>query len=142
MFIKIYKKMKKLFVLFFSLLSVFCIAQNTVVIQSSNGSSSSSQDNSYYIQGISSRENIGGVDVSFLTSGDPYGNPYLRRVVFKNYRDYPVTVLYEFTYGHPQGSTPNMKEEGSITLDAKEQKSLSRMYNSARSMKMIVRKLD
>ena len=46
------------------------------------------QNGVYYVQGIPSSDNIGGVEVNFYRNGDPYGNPYLRRVVFKNYRDY------------------------------------------------------
>lgn len=100
------------------------------------------QNGVYYVQGIPSSDNIGGVEVNFYRNGDPYGNPYLRRVVFKNYRDYPVTVFYEFTYGHPEGSTPNLLEEGSIILKGQEERELSRMYNSARNMRMIVKKFD
>lgn len=133
--------MKKL-LLIIALLPTFCIAQNTVVIQSSNGSTTQTiNDHSYYIQGIPSTQNIGGVDITTKRNPDPYGNPYLNYVQFKNYRDFPVTVLYEFTYGHPKNDDGPLLYEGSITLDAKETKQLSKMYNSPRNFKMIVRAL-
>lgn len=135
--------MKKLLIII-AFAPLFCFAQNTVIIQSSNGGTTHTQNNdhAYYIQGIPSTENIGGVDVSTKGNGDPYGNPYLYYVTFKNYRDFPVTVLFEFTYGHPRSSEGPYLYEGSITLDAKESKTLGRRYNSPRNFKMIVRALN
>lgn len=136
--------MRKNLLLLGLLFTTLCVAQNTVVIQqSTNGSTSqSTNNNAYYIQGIPSTENIGGVDVTTQGNNDPYGNPYLYYVNFKNYRNFPVTVLFEFTYGHPKAEDGPFLYEGSITLDAGETKTLSRRYNSPRNFKMIVRALN
>lgn len=95
----------------------------------------------YYIQGVSSSQDIGGVEAYTKGNEDPYGNPYLRRVCFKNYRDYAVQVYFEFTYGHPDSGKPSLYYEGSIILGAGETKCIEKRYNSARNIKMIVRRL-
>lgn len=133
--------MKK-YLLLIAFLPIFCFAQNaTVIIQNNSNGSSTTQtrtDNGYYIQGISSAENIGGVDATTTSLRDPYA-PGLKYVDFKNYRNFPVTVLIEFTYGHPDYSV--YLYEGSITLDAKETKRIG-SYNLPRNFKMIVRALN
>ena len=98
-------------------------------------------DNAFYIQGVSSAENIGGVDVEIVGNNDPYGNPYLKRVFFKNYRDYPVTVLFQYTKWHPNSSNYPEYLEGSITLGANEKKSYGGWINYPHNFKLIVRRL-
>ena len=120
----------------FALLALFSIS----TLSATNSSSSSEQ---YYIQGVSSSQDIGGVEASIKGNDDPdlYANPYMKRICFKNYRDYAVQVYYEFTYGHPKSSKPERYAEGSIILDAKETKYLEMKYNSARDIRVIVRRL-
>ena len=131
--------MKKI-LLMIVLLPTLCFAQNTIIIQNnSNGSTTQTKtDHAYYIQGVSSEQNIGGVDATTVSVRDPYA-PGLKYVEFKNYRNYPVTVLIEFTYGHPDYS--EHLYEGSITLDANEKKRIG-SYNLPRNFKMIVRALN
>ena len=71
------------------LLPVVVMSQNNIIIQQTNNGSpvqyqNQIKDNAFYIQGISSAVNIGGVDVTTKRNPDPYGNPYLREVYFKN----------------------------------------------------------
>jgi|GEM_PF-1758455 len=132
---------KILFFIIISLLFSYQMdAQNTVIIQNSTTSNKVDDSNSkvFYIQGIPSTENIGGVDVYTEGNPDPYGNPYMRTVYFENYRNIPVTVLYVFTVG--RGGNEE-EREGSITLGPKKTKSLDRRYNSPKDFKLIVRAL-
>ena len=130
----------KYIIYFIALFPLSLNAQNTVIIQ--NGATSNKVDDSnskvFYIQGIPSTENIGGVDVYTEGNPDPYGNPYMRTVYFENYRNIPVTVLYVFTVG--RGGNEE-EREGSITLGPKKTKSLDRRYNSPKDFKLIVRAL-
>ena len=133
-----------LFIIGIVLFPMAVSAQNNIIIQQSSSNyrpQSQSYDNAFYIQGISSAENIGGVDVTTKRNPDPYGNPYLRIVYFKNYRKFPVTVLFQFTIGHPDSSRDPELVEGSITLGAEETKEFDRMVNSPRNFKLIVRSL-
>lgn len=69
--------------------TAFGVAQNITITQ--NGASSVKEDdNQYYINGISTREDIGGVDVGpyYAGSGD-------YRLIFTNYNGFAVNVLYE-----------------------------------------------
>lgn len=126
------------------LFSITSKAQNNIIIQQSNGGYQTqyqSQDHSFYIQGISSAENIGGVDVETVGSGDPYGNPYMKTIFFTNYRDFPVTVLFQFTKWHPDSSRYPEYIEGSITLKANETKQWGGRVNYPHNFKLIVRRL-
>lgn len=129
--------------IFISLIFIpfLCFSQNNIIIQQTNNNNSQVQyqkpDHSFYLQGISSTENIGGVDVETEGNSDPYGNPYMNSVKFKNYRNFAVTVLYKFLIGRSREEY----REGSITLGPGETKYLSKRYNTPRDFKMIVRPL-
>ena len=95
-----------------------------------------SEDGPFYINGVSSSEDIGGVEVETERNDDPYGNPYMYYIAFKNYRSKAVTVLYQFELR--SGDI----REGSIILQANERKYLSKRYNTPENFKLIVRSLD
>lgn len=90
-------------------------AQQTVVIQNSEEAKKTvGTDGSLYINGISSKEDIGGVEAEVWTdlkysSGMVY-NFYVRLI---NYHDFKVTVLYQ------AGSA---KVTGSVVLEPGEKK--------------------
>ena len=116
-------------------------AQNIVIQQNNNSSSTSTvQDNhEYFINGISTREDIGGVDVEFVD--DPknyYANKYLK---FTNYHNFPVTVIFEVE-DYQRGGYYE-KVTGRISLRADETKTTPNPYNVAKSRHcvMIVRRL-
>lgn len=130
--------MKKIIILIalFVGISSFASAQN-VVIQSNNSTSSQSSvnDKQYYINGISTREDIGGVDVKFKEVD--YGSGYsYYELTFTNYHSSPVTVMYEL-------NGADGKTYGYINLKANETKT-SAQYRLAfrdQSIIMIVRKI-
>lgn len=133
-----------IFIMAITLFPYMVIAQNNIIIQQSTNNNSAQYqkpDHSFYIQGISSAENIGGVDVETVGTGDPYGNPYLKSVFFTNYRDFPVTVLFQFTKWHPKSSNYPEYIEGSITLRANETKQWGSWINYPHNFKLIVRRL-
>lgn len=69
-------------------------AQNNVVFQSTGGNTNTSaiDNGQYYINGISTREDIGGVQMSRGTNRD--WNTY--HLKFTNYNNFMVPVIYEF----------------------------------------------
>lgn len=122
-------------------LPIFCIAQNNVIIQqtTNNQNSNSVSSNEYFINGISTRMDIGGVDVEFVDDPENYyANKYLK---FTNYHNFPVTVIFEVEDYQRGGDYE--KVTGRITLRANETKTTPNPYNVARSRHcvMIVRKL-
>lgn len=136
-------KMEKIFL--FILLSAFCLigfAQNTIVINQQSSYSEvgreQSNPNIFYINGISSALDIGGVEVSRKRNPDPYGNPYIYKVYFKNYRDYSVEVLYEFYAGPPGNKS---LKTGNIIVPAESTKSDGSWYKLPENFRTIVRKL-
>lgn len=135
---------KILFVLSVALCPIITSAQNNIIIQQSSGNTQAQYqktDHSFYIQGISSAENIGGVDVEIKGNPDPYGNPYMKTVYFKNYRDFAVTVLFTYTKWHPKSSNYPEYLEGSITLGPNETKQWGGRINYPHNFKLIVRRL-
>lgn len=134
--------MKKIFylVLFLCFTNVVC-AQNIIIQQNNNSGSNttSNHDNGYYINGISTSQDIGGVDVEFVDDPENYyANKYLK---FTNYHNFPVTVIFEVEDYQRGGSYE--KVTGRITLRANETKQTPNPYNVARSRHciMIVRRL-
>lgn len=93
------------------------------------------ESNEYFINGISTREDIGGVEVS-TENGESYIYHTDHLVCFENYRDFPVTVIYELF----SGST--LKASGSCVLKAGERKQVANLaqFLLTRSI-LIVRKL-
>lgn len=136
------RKMKKLFIALFILCSFSAFSQNAIIINQTTTnnevSGTTSNSNIFYINGVPSSSDIGGVEVSTSGNPDPYGNPYIYHVYFKNYRDYPVTVLYEFTVGP---SRDESIRTGSIIVPANDTKSDGNWYKLPKNFRIIVRKL-
>ena len=110
-------------------------AQNVVIQQntSSPQSSQTTTGHEYYINGISTAEDIGGVDVEFKEKSS-YGNYTDYYLQFTNYHDFTVRVLFELSG----------RMYGSITLQANETKCTPNYYevfDDNISIIMIVRKL-
>lgn len=129
---------KLLFVLIFIVANSISYAQNIIIQQSNDATKQSAthDSNEYFINGISTREDIGGVDVEFVEKKGSASHCYL---MFKNHRNVPVTVLFEIT----ELLTQLQKTTGSITLRAYETKSTPNTYSTYhyRNCVMIVRKL-
>jgi len=86
-------------------------------------------DTEYKINGISTKEDIGGVEAT-------YAHPNL---TFENYNDFPVTVLFEVVTTARNNPSQYM---GTIVLRANEKKVWpTRVYGSISRMVVIVRKL-
>lgn len=121
--------------------SINANAQNIIVQQNNNSSSTSTvQDNKgYFINGISTKEDIGGVDVEFVDDPENYyANKYLK---FTNYHNFPVTIIFEVE-DYQRGGYYE-KVTGRITLRANETKTTPNPYNVAKSRHcvMIVRRI-
>lgn len=93
--------MKKFLLLFIGALSnIISFAQINIL----QNHSTSTDPNEYFINGISTRMDIGGVDINFvksptwvLSSGTPYGEG-IKAIKLTNYNDFPVTVIVEYEY--------------------------------------------
>lgn len=137
--------MKKSLYIFLTLvgLSVSANAQNVVIQQNSvTPAEQASDPNLFYINGIPSTLDIGGVDVEIMwdRNRDGYG-VYANTIKFKNFRDFPVSVLYSITIGSGKPRT------GTIVLDAKGTKTVNNgnwafSYEGETSVAVIVRKLE
>ena len=96
------------------------------------------ESNEYFINGISTREDIGGVEVSTeRVRANSYTNYTNELVYFENYRDVPVTVIYELFSGpgKPLAS-------GSCILKAGERKYVANLHQHLLTKSiLIVRKL-
>lgn len=90
-------------------------------------------DGEYFISGISTREDIGGVEISRTV----YGSSNYYYLVFENYNNFIVTIIFEYT---PSGT--GEKHTGTIVLRANEKKQTPNYYFNPISFKMIVRKLS
>lgn len=119
-------------------ISINANAQNIIVQQDNNSSSTSTvqDDNGYFINGISTKEDIGGVDVEFVDDDPSWQTPY-KRLKFTNYHNFTVTVIFEVE------EYEGKKVPGRITLRANETKTTPNAYYVARNRHcvMIVRKL-
>lgn len=134
--------MKKFLILFLAIVgfAITANAQNVVIQQNGTTTSNTqtSDPNILYINGIPSTADIGGVDVQDEWSGPvPYAG-YKQTIIFKNYNDFPVTVLYSVITGKKE-------KIGSIVLEAKGKKSIVTADNwdgrYITSVATIVRKL-
>ena len=125
--------MKKQFLIGFFLLScVWASGQNVIVqTQTSNGASQT-RDEGFSINGISSREDIGGVEVTTSNYGLSSGYRYL---VFENYNNVDVTVLYQVNDASRGDVT------GTAVLKAGEKKTLPVQYYRPSDFKVIVRRM-
>ncbi len=111
-------------------------AQNNVILQQSTGgntNSSASDDKQYYINGISTKEDVGGVEMSRGSSSGFAGYWHLK---FTNYNDFLVSVIYEVE-DYNRGAVT-----GNIVLNAGETKSSSDSYKSPANFKLIARRMS
>ena len=134
-----------------TLLLCFCYIGycQDVKVNINNQEQTGNADCPYRINGICSTEDIGGVDVQFyFNKVDDWcdqwnirGNTY---ALFTNYNTFPVTVLFEITYG----SGENDIRKGNIVLGIEGSKQIdlySRTYDYTRLCNVkgiIVRKLQ
>lgn len=122
--------MKHVLALFCLLLSItYLSAQNTNVIINGQGVSQSGKNSIYYVNGISSTEDIGGVTAYFenfgvnastgvrerIKTGESYYDPELY-YIFENCNSFPVTVVFEGKWGE------EIRHSGTLTLKAYEKK--------------------
>lgn len=102
------KEMKKYIFLFIAVCFTTTLSAQNVVIQTNNTDSQSSTaqttGNEYYINGISTAQDIGGVDVAFIKdhNGEWIGSSEKPNYVdyflsFTNYHEFTVTILFEVT---------------------------------------------
>ncbi len=119
--------MKKI-VLFTTILMIFLSAKSQVnIINVDNNKKTETKE--YFIHGISTREAIGGVEASYTDRHEVY---------LENYRNFPVTVLYEVF----SGSCPTPECSGSCVLKAGEKKKVAYTYQYIPNKTiLIVRKL-
>lgn len=125
--------MKKL-ILFIFLMSYSVSHAQNVVIQNNGKTeqSNSTDDTSYYINGISTREDVGGVETTWKT----VNSSDYRIIVFKNYNDFSVSVIYEIIDSNV----------GNLVLGAGEEKTVNTgIYyrdNVPLSVRLIARRLN
>lgn len=86
--------MKKIFLasLFILFLGIYSQAQNNIIVQQSNSATTSTDENAYYLNGISSKEDVGGVEYSFYESTNGI------MLSLTNYHNCTVTVLLDFDW--------------------------------------------
>lgn len=125
--------MKKTFFIGLLFLSYMGVpAQNVIVQTQTNNASQQTQDGTFSINGISSREDIGGVEITReqLMPGLP-----TYHLVFENYNNVDVTVLYQVH------DDRNGNVTGSVVLKAGEKKTLPVEYIMPTDFKLIVRRM-
>jgi len=86
--------MKKIFLVLFAIIgcTVTVNAQQTVVLQNQQSSTEQTiNPNIFYINGIPSTQDIGGVEAL------PAESNYKNCLLLKNYNSFRVTVLYQYT---------------------------------------------
>lgn len=130
--------MKTLFVLLFALTGFIANANaQTVVVQNNKTASEQVQDpNIFYINGIPSTQDIGGVENEAVDLFFRDGSGY--HVYFTNYNSSTVTVLYQITFGDKE-----LTRIGSVVLKAKEKKDvLLRTNCSPAEIATITRRLQ
>jgi len=115
------EKMTRTLILFFVFISASAMNkaiaqnQNTVIIQNSDETGRENKDGTYWINGISSKEDIGGVDVEIKKTRTENKNndEYAKYcdIIFTNYNSFKVTVYY-----HLYGDDGGLDKEGSVVL--------------------------
>lgn len=126
--------MKKTFFIGLFFLSYMGLSAQNVFVQTqtNNASSQQTQDGTFSINGISSREDIGGVEITRERIAR-YTSNY--RLVFENYNNVDVTVLYQ-VHDYRDGNVT-----GSVVLRAGEKKALPVEYIEPTDFKLIVRQM-
>lgn len=109
--------MRKIIVLLLAIICFITTAEaQTVVVQNNETASAQIQDpNIFYINGIPSTQDIGGVDtrIEYITHDYCPRDNY---VIFKNYHSYTVTVLYEVIFNE-FNSLGEVKKTGTVVLE-------------------------
>ena len=120
------------------LLGSLCSAPLSGGCQLPAGQSLRTQSTDYRIHGVSTAEDIGGVEVScgaMLIQGN-VRYPDRLHLDFENYNDCTVTVIFEFENGDRK------RESGTIVLRAGEKRSTNNAYYLPHDFVLIVRKLQ
>lgn len=108
-------------------------AQQNLLIQNQQISQSEPrQSNAFYIDGVSSDSDIGGVECYATEFGN--SRPW-STITFENYNTYPVSVIY-------QVESENGIETGRIVLNANETKETKSGYKYPRDIKAIARPMS
>ncbi|MCL2209756.1 MAG: hypothetical protein FWB89_06330 [Treponema sp.] len=96
------------------------------------------EDYTYRINGISTAEDIGGVEVSrgTMTGRSNFSQRYYFNLAFENFNSFPVTVIFEITTW--QGN----KQTGTIVLRPNEKRETLNDYFHPESFVLIVRKMS
>lgn len=111
-------------------------SQNNIIINQSGPATQQNMSASgeIFINGVSSKEDVGGVEVSVgKYKGQGYNNLY-----FKNYNNFPVSVSY-LVYVYENGAT--VSKTGTIVLNAKESKYSRDSYYKPQDFRIIARKM-
>jgi len=108
-----------------------CFGQNNEVNVIISGGQNPEEDYLYRINGISTTEDIGGVEVTSVSSTDPY-----RRLVFHNFNTFNVTVIFEVE------GDDGRKKTGTIVLRPYERKETQDAYYLPVSYVLIARKMS
>ena len=132
--------------LFLLFLGINSQAQNNIIVQQSNpaASGTTTDSNTYYINGISSKEDVGGVEYTFRYVSDSEKTV----LDLTNYHNCTVTVLIDFCWYCSSERYYQIMGDGvkSIVLRANEMKSFDvGMPNCGKCVDilgMIVRKLQ
>ena len=137
--------MKRILLILLSCIVNITFAQNNIIVQQNNSSSSVTSNDSgeYFINGISTKQDIGGVDVQFIA----YRNGYYgeNQLKFTNYNNFTVSVIFEVMVDlYPTGTLDEWKKTtGTITLKANEVKIAPNIYETVDNHHcvMIVRRI-
>ena len=111
----------------------YASAQNVII--NSEDYTQTVDDNQYYINGISTREDIGGVEIG---RGEYVPNNNYR-IKLTNYNDFTVTVLFEFIHSSYEYEKI---EKRTMVLRAGETKETENSYYHPREYVIITRKLS
>lgn len=128
--------MRKIFLLTLLLAAVGSMnAQNNVVFQSAGGNANTTaaDNRQYYINGISTQEDVGGVEMS-RGAYRGYGHEYYLK--FTNYNNFMASVIYEFE------DIERGQVTGNIVLKPGETKQSSDSYKSPVNFKVITRQMN
>jgi hypothetical protein len=87
----------------------------------------------YFIAGISTKEDIGGVEIS--TNG-AFNTSDAVNIIFENYNNFIVSVIFEYETGGVGGA----RQTGAIVLKPNEKKTTTTQYWKPGNFKLIVRK--
>ena len=116
-------------ILFFCGMMTYANAQNIIQITNNGNASTATHDDcGFKINGICSSEDIGGVSLEDISREDFGGGPFsngVTRAYLKNYNNFTVTVLMQFTFdSYSQGGSTCVKEVYQVVIPSNETKSV------------------